>query len=78
MDDKIDSFSPEQMRQLAASPSAQALMAMLQINHSQAMASAAAEAQKGNLDAARQALSAFMADPRAQALIKKIQEETNG
>lgn len=78
MDKKFDSISPEQMKQLASSPAAQALMAMLQQNSSADMQTALAAAQSGDMARVQQSLQAFMADPRAQALIKKLQEETHG
>lgn len=78
MDKNFDSISPEQMRQLASSPAAKALMAMLQKNHSAAMESAVASAQSGDMTKVQQTLSALMTDPQAQALLKKLQEEHHG
>lgn len=78
MDKKFDSISPEQMRQLASSPAAKALMAMLQKEHPGAMNSVVAGTQKGDMAMVQQVVQALMTDPKAQALIKTLQEENHG
>ncbi len=78
MDKNFDSISPQQMKQLMSSPAAQALMAMLQQNNSSDMQTALAAAQSGDMARVQQTLQAFLADPKAQALMKKLQEETHG
>lgn len=78
MDKNFDSISPEQLRQLASSPVAQALMAMLRQKHSDAVERAVADAQRGDMASVQQAMQAMMADPKAKALLKKLQEENHG
>lgn len=78
MDKNFNSISPEQMKRLASSPTAQTLMAMLQQAGSVDMQSALASAQSGDMASVQQSLRAFMTDPKAQALIKKLQEEAHG
>ena len=75
---KIPQFSPEQLRQLASSPVAQRLAAMLQQDHGAAMDSAMASAQKGDMAAVQRAMATLLADPKAKAMLKKLQEERNG
>ena len=78
MDKNFAQFSPEQLRQIASSPAAQRLMTMLQQNHSATMDSAISGAQSGDMAAVQRALAAFMSDPKAKELLKKLQEEQHG
>lgn len=78
MDKKFAQFSPEQLRQIASSPAAQRLMAMLQQEHAAAVDSAISGAQSGDMAAVQRSLAAFMSDPKAKELLKKLQEEQHG
>ncbi len=78
MDKKIPQISPEQMQKLTSSPAARQLMAMLQQNHSAEANSALSSAQNGDMAAVQRALSAFLSDPKAKALLQKLQEEQHG
>lgn len=75
MDKSFPQFSPEQLRQLLSSPAAQNLMTMLSRNHTDAVQSALADAQKGDMAAAKAALQACLSDPKTRQLIQKLQEE---
>lgn len=78
MDKNFAQFSPEQLRQIASSPAAQQLMAMLQQEHAGAMDSAISGARSGDMAAIQQSLAAFMSDPKAKELLRKLQEEQHG
>ena len=78
MNKNIPQFSPQQMQQLASSPAAQELLAILQKEHSPAMHSAVSSAQSGDMEAVKRSMAAFMSDPKAKALLKKLQEEQHG
>lgn len=78
MDKKFDSISPEQMQQLLSSHTAQALAAILQQKSSTDMQKVLAGAQSGDMAKVRQSLRSVLADPQAQALIRKLQEEHHG
>ena len=78
MDKNFAQFSPEQLRQIASSPAAQRLMAMLQQEHTAAMDSAISGAQSGDMAALQRALAALMSDPKTKAMLKKLQEERHG
>lgn len=78
MDKSFPQFSPEQLKQLLSSPAAQDLMTMLSRDHTSAVQNALADAQKGDVAAAKRALQACLSDPRTRQLIKKLQEEQHG
>ena len=78
MDKNFNSISPEQMKALASSPAAQALVAMLRQEHGSEVENLLRGAKGGDMALLQQSLGAVMADPRAQALIRKLQEEQNG
>lgn len=78
MDINFEQFSPEQIRHLASSPAAQALMAMLQQSPQADMQSALAGAKAGDITQVQQALSAVLADPKARALLRQLQEDSHG
>ncbi len=78
MDNNFPQISQEQLRQLAASPAAQRLMTMLQQEHTAAMDSAISGAKSGDMAAVQRSLSAFLSDPKAKELIRKLQEEQHG
>lgn len=78
MDKKFDAISPEQMQQLASSPTAKALMRMLQNGNAVDLDHAVESAKMGDMAQLHTTLQSLMADPRAQALLKKLQEEQHG
>ena len=78
MDKNYGQFSPQQLQQLASSPAAQKLMAMLQQEHGDAVNHAISSAQSGDMEAVQRSMAAFMSDPKAKALLKKLQEEQHG
>ncbi len=78
MNQKIPQFSQEQLRQLASSPAAQRLMAMLQQEHTDAMDHAISSARSGDMATMQKSLSAFLSDPKAKELLRKLQEEQHG
>lgn len=65
-------FSIQQAMQIARSPAGQQLIALLQKNGGQEFQNAMAKAASGDYEQAKQALSALMADPEAQALLNEL------
>ena len=78
MDKNFDSISPQQMQQLLSSPTAQALVAMLQQKSEADMQNALAGAKGGDMAQVRKSLQGILNDPQAQALLRKLQEEQHG
>ena len=65
-----------QLQKMAASPAGQKLMAMLQNNPDVDLTKLAQHASNGDLSAARQQLSRFLASEEASALLRQL-EKTN-
>jgi hypothetical protein len=63
---------------LAQSDAGQQLLQLLRSNHGDAARSALEKAQSGDIAQARQALQAFLADPQAQELLRRLKEGHNG
>lgn len=78
MDINFEQFSPEQMQKMASSPAAKALIAMLQRSDSAAMDGALAAAKEGDMAQMQRSLAAFLADPKARALLAQLQEDSHG
>lgn len=78
MQDRSKDFSMQDAMRLAGTDAGKQLLQMLQNNHSNAMEAAGKSARAGDMEKTKQALSAFLSDPKAQILLKKLQEETNG
>ena len=78
MDKNFDSISPEQIKELASSPAAQALMAMLRQNHGAAVENVVNGAKSGDMAMLQRSLETVMADPKARELIRRLREETHG
>lgn len=78
MNQNFSDISPEQLRKLASSSAAQRLMSMLQREHTAAMDSALTSAKSGDMAAVQRSLAAFMSDPKAKELLRKLQEENHG
>ena len=77
MEKNFGEFSMEDVKNLAQSDTGRQLMAMLSARGTE-MNAAITSASRGDMEAARQALAGFMADPQTQALLKKLQEERHG
>lgn len=78
MDKNFSQYSPEQLRQILASPAAQKLMAMLQQDHSKVVDRTVSDAKNGDMAAVQRGLAALLSDPKAKELLKKLQEEQHG
>ena len=68
----------EQLMQFANSAQGQALLAQLQQNNPEAMQTAAAQAQAGNLEGVKKTMSEFLASPAGQALMQQMRGFGNG
>ena len=78
MEIKYDGFSMQEAMHLAQSDAGQQLLQLLRSNHGDAARSALEKAQNGDIAQARQALQAFLADPQAQELLRRLKEGHNG
>lgn len=78
MEQKNHDFSMEQAKRLASAPEAQKLYALLQRQNGQQLNEAMAQAAAGNYAAVQQTLSSLMANPEAQAMLRKLKENSNG
>lgn len=70
-----DNFSPEDIKKFAQSDAARQLMSMLDADTAGAVRQ---NARAGDLAGAQQALAAFLSDPKAQALLKQLEEQSHG
>ena len=73
----FDEFSTQEAMKLAQTSAGQQLLAHLQTQHSDQMQ----QAKNGDYQTAMQSLSAFLSDPKTQALLRQLQEaqhERNG
>ncbi len=71
-----DDFSKEAIMRLATSPAGQQLMALLRSQHPDAVESVKQNAD--NPEQAKNALAGFLADPKVQELMRKLQEDYDG
>ena len=78
MEKNNGNFSMDDVKRLAQSDAGKQLMALLQSSHSATGDAIRGSAQAGNMEQAQQALRAFLADPRAQALLRQLEEDQNG
>ncbi len=78
MEKNYDDYSIQEALRLAKSDTGQQLLQLLKSDHSNAAQQAMAQAQKGDIAQAQQALKAFLSDPQAQALLRRLQEERHG
>ena len=77
----FDEFSTQEAMRLAKTPQAQQLLNLLQSQHADQMQQAMQQAKNGDYQTAMQSLSAFLSDPKTQALLRQLQEaqhERNG
>lgn len=77
MEKNFEEFSMQEAMRLAQSDIGRQLMAMLSTRSSE-MDAAMASAKKGDMEAAKQALASFMADPQTQTLLRQLREERHG
>lgn len=75
MEKNKGNFSTEDLKKLAQSDAGKRLMSMLGTDTAAAVRESAA---RGDLRQAQQALSTFLSDPRAKALLQQLQEQSNG
>ena len=78
MEKKYQDFSMQEAMRLAQSDAGQQLLQLLRSNHSDAARSALEKAQDGDLAQAKLALQAFLSDPQAQELLRKLKEGQHG
>ena len=78
MEKKYDGFSMQEAMHLAQSDAGQQLLQLLRSNHGDAARSALEKAQSGDIAQAKQALQAFLADPQAQELLRRLKEGQHG
>lgn len=65
-----------QLLKLARSPAGQQLLAMLQQSGGEALQTAIARASAGDYAQAQATLSSLLEDPKAQTLLKQLEEDT--
>ncbi len=73
-----ENFSMQEIMRLASSPAGRQLMQLLQTDHTEAVDAVMQNAQTGQMEQAQQSLRAFLTDPKARALLQKLQEEYHG
>ena len=78
MEKKYEDFDIQEAMRLAGTDVGKQLMAMLKSSHGSQMQQAMDSMKRGDMAQAKQALSAFMADEKTQALLKQLQEERHG
>jgi hypothetical protein len=78
MEKNYADFSMQEAMRLAQSEAGQQLLQLLRSNHSDAARSALEKAQDGDLNQAKQALQAFLSDPKTQELLQKLKEGNHG
>ena len=71
-------FSMEEIQRLANSDVGKQLMQLLESSHGKASESVRSSMQSGDTEQAKMAIQAFLSDPRAQALINKLEEQQHG
>ena len=71
-------FSMEDIQRLAQSDIGRQLMQLLENNHSNASNAVRSSMESGDTEQARQAIQAFLSDPKARALLKQLEGEYHG
>ena len=74
MQKNSDNFSIEEVKRLAESDVGKQLMALLRGSHPEALQAA----QSGDLERTKKALASLLSDPKAQAIISQMQEDSHG
>ncbi len=78
MQKNFDNYSMQETLRLARSPAGQELLALLQREHASTMQAVQEYANAGQMEQAQQSLAGFMSDPRIKALLRQLQEESDG
>ena len=78
MQNNNGNISMDEIKRLAQSEAGKQLMAMLDSQHRNTSDTIRSSVQSGDLEQAKKAISAFLSDPKAQALLKQLEEERNG
>lgn len=78
MEKNNGNFSMEQIQHLAQTDAAKKLMALLEESNSAASQTIRNSAKTGDMEQAKKSLSAFLADPRAQALLRQLEDQQHG
>ena len=71
-------FSMEEMKRLAQSDAGKQLMAILANSQDDTSDKVRSSMASGDMEQAKKALSAFLSDPKAQALLRQLEAEQNG
>lgn len=72
MSKKSDDFSMADAAKLAQSPAGQQLFAKLQAQNGDALQKAMGHVAAGDMEKAKQAMSAMLSDPQIQALLRQL------
>jgi hypothetical protein len=78
MNHNNENISMEEIQRLAKSDAGKKLMQLLEGSHSKASDTVRSSMQSGDMEQAKQAIQAFLSDPKAQALLKQLEEENHG
>ena len=74
MEQNFGSFSIEEAKRLAQSKAGQQLISLLQSQSPQKMQVAMKQASAGDIEQLKNTLTAFMATPEAQSLLKQLEQ----
>lgn len=77
MEQNISNFSIEEAKRMAQSKAGKQLIALLQAQNPQKMQSAMNQASSGDIEQLKQTLSAFIAAPEVQSLLKQLENRSN-
>lgn len=69
-------YDMSELMRLAQSPAGQQLISLLQRNGGTQLQNAVSQASAGNYDQAKQFLSAILAEPEVQRLLKQMEAES--
>ena len=78
MEKNNGNFSMEEIKRLAQSDAGRQLMALLESNHGATSDAVRSSIQSGDMEQAKNALSAFLSDPKAKALLHQLEENSHG
>ena len=78
MEKNNGNFSMEEIKRLAQSDAGRQLMALLETQHGAAADTVRSSVHSGDMEQAKKALSAFLSDPKAQALLHQLEENSHG
>jgi hypothetical protein len=78
MNHNNENISMEEIQRLAKSDAGKKLMQLLEGSHSKASDTVRSSMQSGDMEQAKQAIQAFLSDPKTQALLKQLEEENHG